>query len=74
MEVHLTPEKEAQLSKLASENGRDASALAQEVLGDYLEQHARFVEAVKTGEAALERGDCLTHGQVGIQVNLLLRS
>ncbi|MBI3867416.1 MAG: hypothetical protein HY299_02710 [Verrucomicrobia bacterium] len=74
MEVPLTPEKEAQLSKLASENGRDANALAQEVLVDYLEQQARFVEAVKAGEAALERGDYLTHEQVGIQLNMLLRS
>ena len=74
MEVHLPPDKEAQLYKLASENGRAADVLAQEVLADYLEQHGRFVEAVKLGEAALERGDYLTHGQVGVQVELLLRS
>jgi len=74
MEVRLTPEKEAQLAKLASESGRDADALAQEVLGDYLELHARLVEAVKAGEAAIERGDVLTHREVGVQVDLLLRS
>ena len=74
MEVHLTPEKEAQLSKLASENGREPDALAQEVINDYLAQHSRFVEAVKAGEATIEKGDYLSHGEVGVQVNLLLRS
>jgi len=74
MEVHLTPEKEAQLSKLASEHGRAANALAEEVLGDFLEQQARFIKAVEAGEEALERGDHLTHAEVGIQVGLLLRS
>lgn len=74
MEVRLTPEKEAQLSRLASETGREADALAEEVINDYLAQHNRFVEAVRAGEAAIEQGDYLTHGQVGIQVNLLLRS
>lgn len=74
MEVRLTPEKEAQLARLASETGREADALAEEVINDYLAQHNRFVEAVRAGEAAIEQGDYLTHGQVGIQVNLLLRS
>jgi len=74
MEVHLSPEKEAQLSKLASDRGRNADALAQEVLGDYLEEQTRFIAAVKLGEEALERGEYLTHGEVGVQIDVLLRS
>jgi predicted transcriptional regulator len=73
MEVHLTRETEAQFSALASERGCDAEVLAQKVLGDYLEQ-ARFIKAVEAGEAALDRGDYLTHEQMGTQVERLLRS
>jgi hypothetical protein len=32
MEVHLSPEQEAELSELALRKGRDADTLAQEVL------------------------------------------
>jgi predicted transcriptional regulator len=74
MEVSLTPEQETQLGKLATERGSNAAALAREVLNAYLSENERFVKAVKVGEAALARGDVLTHGEVGVQVNLLLRS
>jgi len=56
MEVHLTPEQEAELSQLAVRKGRDPNTLAQEVLALYLKQVARFVEAVKRGIASAERG------------------
>lgn len=74
MEVHLTPEQEATLVQLATNKGRDAGELAQEVLGYYLENEARFVEAVKLGEADLERGKYLTHEEVGDLVKRLLHS
>jgi len=49
MEVHLTPEQEAELSELATRKRRNANELAQEVIGFYLEHEARFIEAVKRG-------------------------
>ena len=64
MEVRLTPEQQQQLAELASQRGRDADALAQEAISRYLAEEARFVEAVKLGEAALDRGEYLTHEQV----------
>jgi len=74
MEVHLTPEQETKLSRLAMDKGRDADSLAQEVLGYYLENESRFVEAVKLGEAELERGEYLTHEEVGARIERLLQS
>jgi predicted transcriptional regulator len=64
MEVHLTPEQQ-QLSEIATHKGSDADTLAQEGIARYLVEEARFIEAVRLGEAALERGDYLTHEQVG---------
>jgi predicted transcriptional regulator len=74
MEVHLSPEQEHQLSQLAIRQGRDADVLAQEAISQYLEEEARFNEAVKLGEEDLDRGEYLTHEEVGKRLDRLLRS
>jgi predicted transcriptional regulator len=74
MEVHLTPEQQRQLSELATHKGSNADMLAQEAISRYLEEEARFIEAVRLGEAALERGDYLTHEQVGKRLERLFQS
>jgi predicted transcriptional regulator len=74
MEVHLTPEQEAELSELATRKGRDADTLAQEVLGFYLKHEARFVEAVKRGIASAERGDLIEHDEVLARIDRLVSS
>jgi predicted transcriptional regulator len=74
MEVHLTPEQHHLLAELAAQRGRDAHALAQEAISRYLAEEARFVAAVKLGEAALDRGEYLTHQQVGERLDQLFRS
>ena len=72
MEVHLTPQQEAELSELASRKGRDADKLAQEVLDFYLKHEARFVEAVKRGIASADRGDLVEHDDVLARINRLV--
>ena len=74
MEVHLTPEQQQQLSQLAVHKGRDADALAQEAISRYLDEEARFFQAVKLGEEALERGEYLTHEQTGKRLERLFHS
>jgi predicted transcriptional regulator len=74
MEVHLTPEQQQELAELAAQRGRDADALAQEAISQYLAQEARFVEEVKLGEEALERGEYFTHEQVGQRLDRLFNS
>jgi predicted transcriptional regulator len=74
MEVHLTPEQEAELHELASRKGRDANKLAQEVLDFYLKHEARFVEAVKRGIASADRGDLIEHDEVLARIDRLVSS
>jgi predicted transcriptional regulator len=74
MEVHLTPEQEAELTELASRKGRDADQLAQEVLDFYLKHEARFVEAVKRGLASADRGDLIEHDEVLARIERLVSS
>lgn len=72
MEVPLTEDQLTQLAQVAKAKGRTTDELAQEVLIRYLEEEARFVEAVKLGEAQLERGEYLTHEEVGRHVKRLI--
>jgi predicted transcriptional regulator len=74
MEVHLTPEQEAELDKLATRKGRSANELAQEGIGFYLEHEVRFVEAVKLGLESLDRGEYVSHEEVGARINRLFPS
>jgi predicted transcriptional regulator len=74
MEVHLTPEQEAELSELASRKGWDPDKLAQEVLDFYMKHEARFVDAVKRGVASADRGDLIEHDLVLARIERLVNS
>ena len=73
MEVHVTGELEAKLTHSAAKQGRNPDDLAQDVLTSYFEEEARFIEAVKRGEDALQRGEYLTHQQFGQRLQRFLQ-
>ncbi len=74
MEVHFTPELEEKLAQSAAQQGRRPDELVQEVLARHFDEEARIIEAVKRGEDALQRGEYLTHHQVGERLQRFLRS
>jgi predicted transcriptional regulator len=74
MEIHFTPEIAAKLTHSAAEKVRNPDEFVQDVLAQYLEDEARFIEAVKRGENALQRGDYLTHEQVGKRLERFLHT
>jgi predicted transcriptional regulator len=74
MVVHLTPEQEEELSKLAWRTGSNAEELAQAVIGYCFGHAARFSEAVKRGLDSLDRGDFVSHEEVGARIEPLFRS
>ena len=47
--------------------------VVQDVVARYFQEEDRFVEAVKRGEAALERGEYFTHEQVGERLRRFLK-
>jgi predicted transcriptional regulator len=71
MEINLTAEQEARLAELAERQGRGADDLAREALTRYLEDDSRFVEAVMRGLASLDRGEFVTHAEVGKRIERL---
>jgi len=73
MEVHFNPDLQARLTQRALQQGRNPDEVVQDVVARYFEEEDRFVEAVKRGEAALERGEFLTHEQVGERIRRFLQ-
>jgi predicted transcriptional regulator len=72
MEVHLTPDVEAKLARLAAEQGRNAEALAQEVIEHFVDYDAWFIREVEKGLAQIDRSELLTHEEVGERVEKLI--
>ena len=74
MEVHFTPEQEAQLSQIANHSGTDAEQLVKDAALRLLQDDARFREGVERGIAAAERGEFVEHEQVWAGVEKILQS
>jgi len=73
MEVHFTPEQEAKLAQAAAQQGRNPDDLVRQVVARYFDEESRFVDAVRRGEEALDRGDSLSHEQVGERLQRFLQ-
>jgi predicted transcriptional regulator len=73
MEVHFNSEIEARLAERAARQCLSPDELVRDVVAHYFQEEDRFVEAVKRGEAALERGDYITHEQAGEKLQHFLR-
>lgn len=73
MEVHFPPELEAKLARSAAKQGRNPDELVQDVVTRYFEEEARFSDAVRRGEDALQRGEYLTQEQLGRRLQRLLQ-
>jgi predicted transcriptional regulator len=64
MEVDLSPELQAKLSRLAVEHGRDTQALAREAIERFVDYDEWFLREVEKGLAAAERGEFIEQEDV----------
>jgi predicted transcriptional regulator len=74
MEVHFTPEQEAQLSQIANHAGTVAEQLVKDAALQLLQDDARFREGVQRGIAAADRGEFVEHAEVWANVEKILQS
>ncbi len=74
MEVRLTPEEQAQLGQIAERTGRNAEEVVREAIDSFLQHDIAFVEAVEKGLASLDRGEHITHEEMGERVERLFQS
>ena len=72
MEVHLNPDMQAKLARLAAEQGRNTEALVQEAIARLVDYDEWFIREVEKGLASADRGELLTHEDVGARLEKLI--
>jgi len=74
MEISLTPEVEARLAQIASEEGKGAGQVVQELVANYLDHDEWFRREVQKGLASLDAGKFVSHEEVDRQMERILKS
>ena len=65
MEVILSPELQAKLTRIARDRGTDAEAVAREAIERLVDYDDWFVREVEKGLTQIERSETLSHEEVG---------
>ena len=65
MEVPLNSDLQAKLIRVAALRGCDAEMLAREAIERFLDYDEWFIREVEKGVASADRGELLTHQEVG---------
>jgi len=74
MEVDFTPAQQAQLAQMATNAGTKPERLVADVVVRYLDEKARFLEAVEKGIAAAERGEFIEEEEMEARVERMFQS
>ena len=74
MEVHFTPEQEAQLSQIAHYSGTDMEQLVKDAALRLVEDDAKFLAGVRRGVDQANRRELLSHRDVKARIEHLLQS
>jgi predicted transcriptional regulator len=74
MEIQFTPEQEAQLAQIASQEGTDPVRLVKDAAVRLLEEDARFRAAVREGIAQADRGEFIEEEEMNARLEQMLRS
>lgn len=73
MELHFTPEQEAHLAQLATQEGTDAERLVKQAALRLLEEDARFRASVREGVAQADRGEFIEQQEMDSRLEQMLR-
>ena len=74
MEVHFTPEQEAQLSQIAVKAGTAPERVVTDVVTRYLDEKTRFLAAIEKGIAAAERGEFIEEDEMDARLEAMFKS
>ena len=73
MEVHFTPEQEAQIAQVATKAGTVPERLVTNVVVRYLGEEARVLAAVEKGLAAAERGEFIEEKEMDARLEAMFK-
>jgi predicted transcriptional regulator len=73
MEIHLTPEQQAQLAQIATQAGTAPDRLVTNVVTRYLGEEARFMAAVEKAIASAERGEFIEEDEMDARLEAMFK-
>jgi predicted transcriptional regulator len=65
MEVHFSPELQAKLDRVATQQGRDTESLVHEAVERLLDYDEWFAREIEKGLEQIDSGEVLDHDEVG---------
>jgi len=74
MDVHFTPEQEAELAQIATKEGTEVELLVRAAALKLLEEDARFRAAVREGIAQADRGEFVEEAEMNARLEQMLRA
>jgi predicted transcriptional regulator len=74
MEISIAPELEAKLNRIASQTGKGAGQIVEELVANYFDHDEWFRQAVEQGTASLDQGKSVSHEEVRRQMERTLGS
>ena len=69
MDLHVPPELEAKLARLAAATGRNADQMALQLLADSVDHDNWFRREVEKGRLSVREGRLLDHDEVASRIN-----
>jgi predicted transcriptional regulator len=72
MELKLSPELQAKLERVASQQGRDSESLVHEAVERLVRYDEWFIQQVEKGLAQIDRGEVLEHDEVAARMENLI--
>jgi len=72
MEINLSPELQAKLDRIASQQGRDSESLVHEAVERLVGYDEWFIRQVEKGLAQIDRGEVLEHEEVAARMEHLI--
>lgn len=72
MEIKLSPELQAKLERIASQQGRDTESLVHEAVERLAEYDEWFIRQIERGLAQVDRGEVLKHEEVAARIEKLI--
>ena len=74
MEIHLHPDLQAKLNRVAAENNSGAEEYVQRLVEYYVDHDAWFRQQVKGGLEQLDQGESLNHKELRARIEEMFRS
>ena len=74
MEVHFNLDLETKVNRVAAENRSGPDEYVQQLVEHYVDHDAWFRQKVRRGLEQLDRGEYLTHEEVGERIERMFRS